>query len=53
MGHFKDRVTAYGIWNEPNLSGFQQARSISGERLVPAYLYRRLYNGAWNMIKAD
>lgn len=52
VGHFKDRVSTYGIWNEPNLDGFLRVTAANGERLLPAYRYRRLYNAAWNAIKA-
>lgn len=52
VGHFKGRVTSYGIWNEPNTDDFLRVVAPNGERLVTAYRYRRLYNAAWNAVKA-
>jgi hypothetical protein len=44
--HFKGRVYAYGIWNEPNLGIFFLPQGKPGQRL-----YRSLYRSAYRSVK--
>jgi hypothetical protein len=48
--HFRGRVAAYSVWNEPNLRDYLSPQ-IVGRRAVGHIIYARLVRAAYNAVK--